>query len=111
MATTTTAFSVRLEPADHEVLTGIAKLHNTSAAEMARKLILDGLDLMLDPAEITAAIEKEKERLLNAAKQMRSSRIAPTPESDAVETANTPEASATTTSTAKKTPGGTAKKT
>jgi hypothetical protein len=88
----------------------MAKLHNTTAAEMARKLILDGLDLMLDPAEITAAIEKEKERLLNAAKLMRSNRTASPPESDAVESVDATEASATSTAT-KKTPGETAKKT
>ncbi|OZF36545.1 hypothetical protein BH92_07300 [Rhodococcoides fascians A21d2] len=88
----------------------MAKLHNTTAAEMARKLIIDGLELMLDPAEITAAIEKEKERLLNAAKQMSSKRMASPPKSDAVETVDTTEASATS-SVTEKTPGQTAKKT
>lgn len=74
MATTTMAFSVRLEAADHEVLAGLAKIHNTTPAEMARTLILDGMQVMLDPEEIEAAIEQEKTRLLAAAEQMRKSR-------------------------------------
>jgi hypothetical protein len=64
-------FSLRLQPKDYEVLSSIAKLRNTSIAELARQFILDGIRASLDPTEITRMIEAEKERLLQAAHEMR----------------------------------------
>ncbi|MEU2106368.1 hypothetical protein [Nocardia sp. NPDC019255] len=72
-AKTSEAITVRLRPEDYEVLVGVAKLRNQQVADLARELILDGLHAVTDPAEIAAAIEAEKERLIRAIKQMRES--------------------------------------
>ncbi|WP_326547810.1 hypothetical protein QGN32_06525 [Mycolicibacterium sp. ND9-15] len=71
----TTTFSLRLQPKDYEVLSSIAKLRNTSIAELARQFILDGIRASLDPLEINRMIEAEKQRLLQAAEEMRTAAV------------------------------------
>ncbi|WP_067470369.1 DUF6290 family protein [Nocardia amamiensis] len=70
----TSTFSVRLLDEDYQTLTSIAKLRNKSVAELAREFLIDGIRNALDPAVIEDMIEKEKQRLLRAAEEMRGAR-------------------------------------
>ena len=69
----TAAFSVRLTEDQRDLLSALAKHQNVSVASLARDYVLDGIRRALDPAEITRRMEEERDRLLRAAEEMRSS--------------------------------------
>lgn len=66
-----TTFSLRLKPKEFETLSSLAKFRKVSIAELARQFIREGIREALDPAEINRMIEQEKQRLMQAAEEIR----------------------------------------
>ncbi|WP_043660334.1 hypothetical protein [Nocardia thailandica] len=67
-------FSIRLKPGDYNVLMSLANLKNVSLAVLARDYILEGMARDLNPEEIERQIDRERNRLLKAAAEMRAMR-------------------------------------
>lgn len=73
MAATTT-FTLRIRPEDHDLLTSLAKIRHQTVSDLARDIISEGIERLLDPDEIDRAVEKERERLKAAASAVQEAR-------------------------------------
>lgn len=64
-------FTIRMRPEDQETLNQIADLRRQTVSDLARQMILEGIQRALDPNEIDRIIEEERERLQQAALEVR----------------------------------------
>lgn len=64
-------FTVRIGPEYYQVLKGLAKLKQTTVAELGRNYILEGIMGDVDEESIIRKVEEYKARLLAAVKELR----------------------------------------
>jgi hypothetical protein len=67
----TTTFTMRMTQNDYDLLASLAAIFNMTIAELAREIMAEGIRDRLDPVAIDRRIEKERERLLEAANKIR----------------------------------------
>lgn len=63
-------FTVRISTRDHELLGTLAAIRKQSIAALSRQILADGIERLLDPADINKRIDTERARLLAAAAQL-----------------------------------------
>lgn len=72
MSEQTVSFSLRMpRVADYRALQAVASMQGKSIAALSREFVLDGLRRDLDPAEIERRMDEEKQRLMQAAAELR----------------------------------------
>lgn len=65
------AFTVRIGRERHELLESLAHLHGVPPAALAAQMIDEGIRAMLDPVDIEARSNAERDRLLAESRRMR----------------------------------------